>query len=381
VSGLPTVLSPPFFDPPEWIGSTRKGTLRCHVPVENFDLFLEKNKDISFIVYKTYVAPHPAEQDAWTHPDDVPKFKIDESIKPITEELVEAVKVLLTSREEYTDLWQNFKSSKELLAPYLFVYHQRAHWNELRASVTQSSEEQLAMLWTYVIQNHGGEFAAADACISDGKINSKYLQYLFKPGDILVEKRGDSYLGWLSKSWAKYIDTSQTTRGQAMDMNARGSLIPLYGTEEASRRMAREKIWVQNWSVYAWHWEFDGNFQRRDVNLTFSVVEEKVSDSLPASRLKVAAQESALRDAAIPIGDLQVFPLQFAPEDVVKQLRRRGRTFWSCRHRKFVSYEGNAVDGQDNMVSNAQAQTTLASCKTLTTESRLSAILTTLKGR
>ncbi|KAI1122575.1 hypothetical protein F5Y10DRAFT_71376 [Nemania abortiva] len=348
--GLKRVLSPPFFDPPEWIGSSHKGTLRCSIPVENFDLFLEKNKDISFIVYQTYVAPNPTHQGTWTQPSDVLKFKIDESIEPITEELVEAVKVLLTSKEEYASLWENFKSNRELLAPYLFVYHQRPDWNELRASVTQSSQEQLTMLWDYIIQSHGDEFAAADACISDGKITSAYIQYLFKPGDILVEKKGSFYLGWLSKTWAKYVDTYQTTRGQAMNMNATGSQIPLYGTKEASKRMAGEKLWVQNWNVWGWHWDFDGNFQRRDGRLAFSVAEEKTPSSQTASKLKMTAQESESGYIAIPIGDLRVFPLRFAPDDVAKQLRRRGKTFWKCRVRCFVSYEEKTIDGQENTV-------------------------------
>ncbi|KAJ8131879.1 hypothetical protein O1611_g1743 [Lasiodiplodia mahajangana] len=349
-SGLKRVLSPPFFDPPEWIGSSRKGTLRCSIPVDNFDLFLEKNKDISFIVYQTYVAPNPTHQGTWSQPDDVPKFKIDESIKPITEELVEAVKVLLTSKEEYASLWDNFKMSKELHAPYLFVYHQRADWSELRASATQPSQEQLTMLWDYIIQNHGDEFAAADACISDGKITSAYIQYLFKPGDILVEKKGGFYLGWLSKAWAKYVETYQTTRGQATDMNATGSQVPLYGTAEASKRMASEKLWVQNWNIWAWHWDYDGNFQRRNNCLSFSIAEEKVLDSQTASKLKATGQESESGLVAIPIQDLRVFPIRFAPPDIAEKLRRRGKTFWKCRFRSFVSYEENAIDGQENTV-------------------------------
>ncbi|KAJ8119707.1 hypothetical protein ONZ43_g3401 [Nemania bipapillata] len=54
--------------------------------------------------------------------------------------------------------------------------------------------------------------------------------------------------------------------------------------------------------------------------------------------------------AAIPIRDLEVFPIRFAPDEVVKKLRERGRTFWKCRVRSFVSYEENAIDGQENTV-------------------------------
>ena len=50
------VLSPPYLDPPEQLpGLGGPPILRCQIPLTNLDLFLEQNKDISFIVYQTYV--------------------------------------------------------------------------------------------------------------------------------------------------------------------------------------------------------------------------------------------------------------------------------------------------------------------------------------
>ncbi|KAI8631671.1 hypothetical protein F5Y19DRAFT_473352 [Xylariaceae sp. FL1651] len=336
------VLSPPFFDPPEWIGSGSKGTLRSHVPVENFDLFLEKNKDISFIVYKTYVAPEPTHQDTLLPTNNIPDIKINESIEPITKDLVKVIRVFLKSKDEYADLWQLFKRTGELHAPYLFVYHQRSDWDKFRATVTQPSKEQLTMLWNHIIQNHGDEYAAADACISSGKITSKYVQYLFKPRDILIERKGDFYLGWLSTSRARHIDTYKTTRGEATNSNTRGFKVPLYGTEEASKRMATEKLSVQDWEISVWQWEFDGNFQRRHDNMTFSIAEESVSVA--------TGEQQTRKPEGIPIRDLRVFPIQHAPQDIVQKLRRRGQTFWKCRVRSFVSYDECTKDGEESMV-------------------------------
>ncbi|KAI1751152.1 hypothetical protein F4782DRAFT_505964 [Xylaria castorea] len=341
------VLSPPFFDPPEWVGSNQTGTLRCHAPVENFDLYLEKNKNLSFIVYKTYVVPE--RQSPTLQPGDTPKFRIDESITPIAEDLKEGVRTLLESKDEFAELWHTFQGTKELNAPYLFVYHQRMDWERLCGDVTQSSQEQLIMLWNYIIQNHGDEYAAADKCISSGKITSNYIQYLFKPGDILIERDGDFHLGWVAKSWVKYQDTIRTTRGQAMDMNTEGSQIPLYGTIEASKRMANEKLWVQRWRIGGWHWEFDGNFQRRDKSLCFSIPEGTNSKSESTDMSKAKFQDTSADDG-IPIRDLQVYPIQHAPADIVQKLRKRCKTFWKCRVRGFVSYEENTNDGQENMV-------------------------------
>ncbi|KAI8955849.1 hypothetical protein F4801DRAFT_586532 [Xylaria longipes] len=285
-------LSSPFFDPPEWIGSSQNGMLRCRIPVENLDLYLEKNKHLSFIVYKTYVLPEGRQSFFAT--------------RRYSQDLIEGIRTLLESKDEYSDLWQNFQGTSELNAPYLFVYHQRTDWDTLRGDITS------------------------------GKITSKYIQYLFKPGDILIECDGDFHLGWVAKSWVKYKDTSQTTRGQAMDMNTRGSQIPLYGTIEASKRMANEKLWVQNWYVGGWHWEFDGNFQRKEKGLIFSIPEE--------------ANSNTSAEDGIPIQDLRVYPIQHAPAEIVQKLRKRCKTFWNCRVRGFVSYKDHTNDGQENMI-------------------------------
>ncbi|KAI0147807.1 hypothetical protein GGR57DRAFT_245112 [Xylariaceae sp. FL1272] len=338
------VLSAPFFDPPEWIGSNHDGTLRCQVPVNNFDLFLERNKNISFVVFKTYVAPVPTQLKNLAGSDSKPVIKVDESIKPIHQELIEAVETLLTSKEKYEDLWRTFKSSGELLAPYLFVYHQRTDWGDIRDSMATSLQEKMVMLWDYAIQSHGDIFAAADACISEGKINAKYVQYLFKPGDMLVQKKGDTYLGWVSTTSARLEDTYQTTRRQLVDMNFGPAQIPRYGTKDASSKLTNEKVWAQRWSISAWHWEFDGNFQTRNGHLHFNVEAGTIMNPQVSRNTKLMDHDSDTENETMPIQDLSVYPLRFAPEDIVNQLRARGKTFWKCRNRGFVSYEENTMD-------------------------------------
>ena len=45
---------PLYFDAPEYVVGQKKRRLRYEVPVENFDLYLEQNKDISFIVISRF---------------------------------------------------------------------------------------------------------------------------------------------------------------------------------------------------------------------------------------------------------------------------------------------------------------------------------------
>ncbi|KAI1820846.1 hypothetical protein F4861DRAFT_521315 [Xylaria intraflava] len=345
---LKTGMSPPFFDPPQWVGTSQRGMLKCYNPVDNFDLYLEQNKDLAFIVYKTYTPLKNDDKRAFLE-GDCPKFKIGESIKPITRALIAGVRTLLGSKYEYSHLLQNFERTAELHAPYLFVYHQRADWERLRFDVTQSSQVQLTMLWNYIVQSRGKEYAAADRWIASGKITPKYIQYLFKPGDVLIERDGDFHLGWVATSWPTYRDTSLTTRGQFMDMNTGRSQILPYSTIEASKIMANEKLSFQTWYSLAWHWDFDGNFQRKDKLLEFAIPED-TNSKVDSANISNANFQDISPEDGFPIRDLRVYPIRHAPTEIVQKLRKRGKTFWRCRLRGFVSYEDHTNDAQENMI-------------------------------
>lgn len=348
-----SVLSAPFLDAPEWIGAIDQGTLHCKVPIQNFDLFLEKNKDIAFIVFKTYAVSNSERYHIASETDDPPEITINETIKPITKELVAAVRLLLGSRDEYADLWHDFKATSELSAPYLFVYHQRGYTDTQSDTPKKASQEQLTLLWNYIIQKHGNEYTTADALLSSGKITSAYVKYLFKPGDILVQRKADFCLGWVAKSWAKHVQTYQTSRANARTKVTSTPQIPLYGSEMASKEAVNERVWVQTWTIPAWNWCFDGSFQRNHDELSFSIVTE--DDPGPGPSTTYASKARAKGDASapegIPISDLEVFPIRYAPQEVTRQLRRRGKAFWNCRNRKLVSYEEHANDSQGSMVS------------------------------
>lgn len=269
------VLSGPFFDPPEWVsGQDKTGTLHCRLPLNNFDLYIEKNKDLAFIVYKTYVVPDhvTATYDlSKSAKSGTPELTVDESIQPINNELKEAVNVLLRSKEEFFQLQQTFEKTSELHSPYLFVFHQRTNWATFRDCLAQALQVQMTMLWDFIMENYGQEYAAADASISRGEIQPRYVIYLFAPGDILVQREGDQHLGWIAKSWPQYSHTFHTSRRHADEITKGGASIPLYSTKGDSKLRSGDKVWVQQWSITAWNWEFDGNFQRRDSKLSFHV--------------------------------------------------------------------------------------------------------------
>lgn len=192
---------PLYFDPPQWTkGQVGPGVLQSQLPVTNFDLYLEKNKDISFIVYKTYSIPLdiPKTQntrDRNSIPHDLGNAVVDESIHPVNETLVNAIEALLEAEDEYASILEGFRETCELKAPYLFVFHQRNERERILQLLPESSHQQMAMLWDYVILSQGAEYAAADSRISIGNITAGTLKYLFRPGQLLVQRQDDEIQG------------------------------------------------------------------------------------------------------------------------------------------------------------------------------------------
>lgn len=123
--------------------------------MKNFDLYLEKNKDISFIAYKTYrttldISNTQGARDRKLAPQDLNEaVVVDESIQPVNETLVDAVQGLLEAKDEYASILQSFGMTSELRAPCLFVFHQRNEWDSIRLPLPESSHQQMTMLWEY----------------------------------------------------------------------------------------------------------------------------------------------------------------------------------------------------------------------------------------
>ena len=351
----------PFFDHPEWVkGQGTARLIQSNLPLNNFDLYLEKNKDIAFMVYRNFdidstsivarPGTDPATSDAATH---LPQYS-SETIRPVNEDLIEAIKILLGSREEYTEVLREFSMSYELAAPYLFIYHSRKSLEDFQNSLPLPAKAQLSLLLKYVTEEYADEYAAADSLLSQGKISPVHVRYLFKPGDLLVSRVKGQYMGYVSTSWSMIHWNKQVSRMQAHSSGS-GTGLSLYGSRDADRRMAADKVTVHVCRVSAWHWAFDGNFQRIHDNLELELpaIEhgENATDVEGKNTVATQGKEHKPRLGERNISDLNVFPMQFASAELVEKCRRRGRTFWKCRTRNYVSYQNSGMESIHNLVS------------------------------
>lgn len=316
-----------YFDPPQLTrGQDGQGMLRSQLPMRNFDLYLEQNKDISFVVYKTFEMPQntPSNQGtgsrvAFGH--NLSDAKVHESIQPVNEALTNAVVALLETESGYESILEDFRDTSELVSPYLFVYHRRHEWDRIRRSHPESCHHQMTMLWDYIVQSHGVEYAAADTMIANSKISPGLLKYLFRPGQLLLQRRPEGMQGLVCIDWPEAIQPGE---------------VPSRKPESTVQDKSKDPGSNRRWELRAWHWEFDGAFRRKKVTVTVSI------------------GSGTNEQIGIPIDTLDIFPLEFASHEMIEQIQLRGKSFWECRKRALVSYKG-ADTNDDNLVSSANA--------------------------
>lgn len=314
-----------YFDAPQTTsGQDGQRMLRSQLPVTNFDLYLEQNKDISFVVYKTYEMPQDTSKNKLKGPrrtfgHNSSDAKVHESIQPVNEALMNAVAALLEAEDGYESILMDFRETSELFYPYLFVFHRRDEWDSIRRSLPESCHHQMTMLWNYIVQSQGAEYAAAETMIANNKIAPGLLKYLFKPGQLLVQKGPEGMQGLVC------IDWPEAMHQRGILSRKPGSIFQNKSHDTGSNRSLE---------LNAWHWEFDGAFRRKKVTLTVSI------------------GSGTNEELGTPIDTLNIFPLAFASRDTIEQIQCRGKSFWKCRRRALVSYKG-ADTNDDSLVSSA----------------------------
>ena len=353
----------PFFDHPEWVKGQGTNRIQSNLPLSNFELYLERNKDVAFIVYRNFdtdsprivAKPRTNNDDASERLVHLPQYT-SETIRPVEKSLIEAIKTLLGSKQEYADILRELSTTFELAAPYLFIYYSRKSLKLFLDSLPLIAKPQLSLLSDFVTEEYGDEYSAADSLLSQGKISPEHVRYLFKPGDLLVSRVDGQYMGYVSTSWPKISYDKQVSPMRATS-SGNGTALSLYGSQDAEARMATKKVTVNVCRVSVWHWDFDGNFQR--IHKLLELAHPAIEDGKNAADIKgkgMAATQGKEYKRGLGeknISDLNIFPMRFAPAEIVDKCRRRGKTFWKCRTRNFVSYRDSGMESIQNLVSDS----------------------------
>lgn len=365
-----------YFDHPEWTQGYR--SIVSRIPVRNLDLFLERNKNVIFIVYRDFdlAPPKPGAK----HKPSSPQH-IRESIHPVSRQLRKTLEMMLKHDWRYESMFLDFRRKREMDAPYLFIYHHRTYWKDILAHCPYSVREHLNLVATYVSKNYGTEYMAADALFAGRKVSAQYIQYLFQPGDILISRSEGQYRGLVARSWPQdsrhvhrhpqppmhqpnssvdsdinsdsAFDSSSSSDVDISDNKMKSSVEAVEHERDLLRHFFRRirpgtaskaennnkpvstESSDKQFEVKIWQWSFDGDFKRVEGNIMLRISQSTVNDPSRAKEWNMH--------------DLDVYPLKFAPQSLVQKLRRRGMMFWKCRKQCLVSYHETNTDAQDEV--------------------------------
>ena len=230
------------------------------------------------------------------------------------------------------------------------MYHHSRILDTLRHGMDASAQEQLLSFSNYVAQAYGSEYAAADALISQGRISPQFVHYLFRPGDVLIQRSDDEYRGWIARTWPVAAHQERVLRGSAESRKS-GGQASQYRSVKSSDNVRGDTVMIQYYRIEAWNWCFDGNFERKGELIPFSIqFDDHRKPYVAETQNYGSLNTQGVDKKGVNIKDLAVYPLQCADTEIVEKLRKRGKTFWMCRDRHFISYEETGLENVQSSV-------------------------------
>jgi hypothetical protein len=151
--------------------------------VGNLELYLERNKPTTFLVYKHYACcklnVHTTLQPSEVPSDgDISSLFVGEHVS-VTSDIFRDALCALRHAGGGGIIYPDFENDDELSAPYIWWYHQRHRLCDVVRRLTPKLAAQIALFGDYVSESLGQEYNAVDRLLGEGKMIKKLLPYLY----------------------------------------------------------------------------------------------------------------------------------------------------------------------------------------------------------
>jgi hypothetical protein len=306
-----------FFNPPSWRRESLLAGIKYTLKGSSLSMrrkeYLERSGNLTFAVFKSYAAetldgPAPAESRDFETPS-LPNPKA-ETVLFASDEMRRAIQNYLSKHPNFEQLFPSFDVNKEIYSPYLFWYCTRASYESTLQIIPPHQRAMVKLFGEWVNANYETEYAHVDSQIERRVISCQSMKYLIRPGDPLVLQESGRHQAYQATSWA--------------------DALPIH---KDGKNKEDKRLLDNIWKVSVWSYEFDGVFYQKPTTLE---IELDVTDP---------REEVELRS-------LKIAPLEYALPDVREKLEHRGKTYWACRKKKFISYSGeDNIDSMNNVSS------------------------------
>lgn len=304
-----------FFNPPKWRRDSSLEGIQYTLKGDSLSMgkkeYLERSGKLAFAVFKIYAFEKMDDsgvansQNSERHSLPIPEV---ETVLFVSVEMRRAIQNYLSKHPDFEQLFPSFDVAQEISAPYLFWYCTRASYESILQAMPHHQRALVRLFGQWVNDNYETEYAYVDNQIERGVISCQSMKYLIRPGDLLVLHESDRPRAYQATSW---VFSLPMPRGHP----------------------SKEDVGIFNksWNVRAWSYGFDGVFYQQSSLLE---IELDVTDP---------HEEVELRS-------LKVTALEWAFPGVRKTLELRGKMYWACRKKKFISCRGeDNIDSLNNV--------------------------------
>ncbi|CEN61299.1 hypothetical protein ASPCAL07956 [Aspergillus calidoustus] len=314
-----------FLDEPHWEAGDYRPVLRSTNPIRNIDYYIDQHPEIAFYIIKRYSSVVPEDPSVLERSDGVFRTAIPEeqTLTLVASAMINAVEDFVQNVPGFKFFFPEFDPRAKIQSPYLFIFYSIPSMGDARSKLDAQGQKLFDLLYKCIDSSHGLEYASARKYESEGLTSSRLLQYLIKPGDVLVNLAGPNTQAYVALDWARPLFAMEG------DYEAALAYMKEEGTSNPDSKSHHSKRLTYSWTVPVAHWSFDGNFERTETSLLLTMSVEYESET-------------------VPIKYLDYVPLNHTPSDIPGLLERRGITFWSLRFRKYVTYKEPSNDGLDN---------------------------------
>ncbi|KAI1412297.1 hypothetical protein F5Y13DRAFT_163269 [Hypoxylon sp. FL1857] len=295
-----------YLSKPDWEAQGGDAILRGRFPISDPWKYADDKGNIAFIIYKCYNANHqlPAVRKAIANTEPLPEPEPSrQDVLLVSDEMTKAVRAFFAEYPTFYTEFPEVDEMERMYSPYIWWYHCRKVNKTNRLKPRDA--ELVSTLTNWIEANYAPHYDKIDDQFRRCRVSNTSIEYLIRPGDVLVSKSDGTFSGYLT-----------TTRPR----NNRK-------TEETSTP-ANEKHKV----IYQWSWDIKSRSLAYAGDFHWVVDEARISF------------DAETEDEEVDIRSLNVVPLRYASDDVRRRLKLRGKTFWKCRDKQLVSYEGHSLN-------------------------------------
>ncbi|KAF6841276.1 AAA family ATPase [Colletotrichum musicola] len=276
-----------FIAEPSWAVVDEQLHLKGNLPISSPATYVRQKPNVSFVVYNYYTDEHRQDEAkaASQNSEPLPSPKsARQNICVISADMAAVIEKFLNQQPNFRRDFPGLKVRSPMQAPYMWWYQYRK--SRIVEHLPPDEAELLGILTTWIDENYTDLYDQVDSQIKRGVVSYNSMEFLIKPGEVLVSKTNDSVECQLATSWALPIHEE---------------ILDEHPTENRSQEDESRHLSTWFWRVDAWSYSYDGVDRKR-------------------TRTVLVRLHTASAEDEVSIGDLDTVPLRFLDQRICPAL-------------------------------------------------------------